>query len=183
MPSEPTEQDHRNATLRASIAARFRKEFEDALALSEIALGPGWEPISTHSLVELQEADAARQENRRMTPAVVVYTATKDGMKRHFMVRDGHSVEVASVEEGFGPMLTEADLDRTIEVKGQRVALHRYGLYWSGFEKDYRPQSAEQLAMARSRREARSVEKEADGSLFADLIRQEGYEPRQGKPR
>lgn len=183
MPSEPTEQDHRNATRRASIAARFRKEFDDTFALSEIALGPGWEPIATHSLVEHQEADAARRENRRMTPAAVVYTAAKDGLKRHFMVRDGRSVEVASVEEGFGQMLTEPDPDRTIEVKGQRVALHRYGLYWSGFEKDYRPQTAEQLATARSKREARSVEKEADGSLFADLIRQEGYVPRQGKPR
>jgi hypothetical protein len=47
MPSEPSEQDRRNAALRASIAARFRKEFEDALALLEIALGTGWEPIST----------------------------------------------------------------------------------------------------------------------------------------
>jgi hypothetical protein len=80
-------------------------------------------------------------------------------------------------------MLTEPDTDRTIVVKGQRVHPQKYGLYRGGFEKNYRPQTADQLATARARREAKAVKREIDGSLFGDLIQEEGYVPKRGKSR
>jgi hypothetical protein len=63
--------------------------------------------------------------------------------------------------------------------------VHRYSLYWDGYETDYRPRSAEQLAADRARREQKAVEKEAAGSLFAEQILAEGYvkPKRKGKPR
>ncbi|MBY0459087.1 MAG: hypothetical protein K2V38_17260 [Gemmataceae bacterium] len=64
-------------------------------------------------------------------------------------------------------------------------------LYWSGYEADYRPRTAEQLAGAREKRAAKAEEAERQvweeslkDNLFADLIRAEGFEPRRkGKPR
>lgn len=55
---------------------------------------------------------------------------------------------------------------------------HRVSLCWGWFEADYRPQIAEQLAVASEKRQVRAVEKEAEGSLLADLIREEGYVPK-----
>jgi hypothetical protein len=82
------------------------------------------------------------------------------------------------VDAGFGDMLTEPHPSMTIEVLGKTVAPHRYSLHWSGFEPDYVPKTAEQLAAARKKREDKAVEKEAaESPLFADLIRAEGYVP------
>lgn len=105
----------------------------------------------------------------------VITAKNKAGVTRHFIVEDGKAREVPGYRETFGPMLTEPDLSRTIEVKGELVHPHRYELHWSGFEPEYRPQSAEALAAAREKREQKAIEKEAAGSLFADQIRAEGY--------
>lgn len=115
-----------------------------------------------------------------MQPATTVYSARKDGIKRHFTVSDGVSSEVASVEEGFGAMLHENHPTRTFEHKGACIPCGRYSLFWAGYEL-YKPQSAEALAAAREKREAKAVEKEAEGNLFADLVRAEGYVPKRGR--
>jgi hypothetical protein len=86
----------------------------------------------------------------------------------------GECREVSGWEEGFGPMLTEPDTERTIVVRGETVHPHRYQLHWAGFEPDIRPRSAEALAAARAKREAKALEQEAEGNLFADAVRAEG---------
>jgi hypothetical protein len=182
--TDPTPQDIANARRRAEIAARFQAEYALAEALAVSAFGAGWKPVCYHSLVDHDEADAPRRESRRLRPAAVVYTAEKDGERRHFVVVDGQAKEVAGYQQGFGGMLTEPHPTRTFTVKGQTHHVHRYGLYWAGYEPDYRPRSAEQLAAARRRREQKAVEKEAEERpLFADVIRPEGFDPRGPKGR
>ncbi|MFO0796358.1 MAG: hypothetical protein U0804_02710 [Gemmataceae bacterium] len=61
--------------------------------------------------------------------------------------------------------------------------IHRFSLCWRWFEPNYRPQSSDQLAAARERREQKAVENEADGSLFTEQIREEGYVPKKRKDR
>ncbi|MBY0459085.1 MAG: hypothetical protein K2V38_17250 [Gemmataceae bacterium] len=127
--TEPTQQDIDNAALRAGIAARFRREFEEAKALAESVFGPGWEPTGRHDLVTHAEASAARHEGRRMTPSASVITAQNgSGERRHFRVTEGGPVEVESYPQGFGAMLTEPDTERTIEVRGESVHPHKYEL-------------------------------------------------------
>ena len=92
-------------------------------------------------------------------------------------------VECGGYEEGFGAMLTEPDPARWVEVNGKRHAVHRYSLYWAGYDADYQPRTAAQLAAARARREQRAIDHEAEGSLFADLIREEGYVPKKTRGR
>ncbi len=117
---------------------------------------------------------------------MTVFTAkNQDGDARHFVVEDSDVREVAGYREAFGSMLTEPDPDRLIEVKSLMVHPHRYQLHWSGFEPDYRPRSAEQLAAAREKPNAaqrQAVEEEAKRSLFPEWVREEGYVPdRKGK--
>jgi hypothetical protein len=128
--------------------------------------------------VDKDEEEQARAAGRPMGPAAVVYTATRDGRKRHFTVVGGTPEEVAGVEEGFGAMLGEKHPTKGFRHNGRWLRHGRYSLYWSGFEPDYRPRTADQLAAARARREQKAVEREAEGSLFADLIREEGYVPK-----
>jgi len=126
--------------------------------------------------------DRCRRSGEKPEPAASVFTAEKGGERRHFMLIDGQPKEVASWEEGFGAMLTAPDPDRTVEVKAQQVHLHRFGLYWSGYDPEYAPKTAEQLAAARVKREEKAVEKEAlRNPLFADVIRAEGFVRRKGK--
>lgn len=172
---EPTQQDIANAQLRQAIADRQRAEYALAESYAVSLFGAGWEPSGRHMLVSHAEAHAARTENRPMKPAATVYTASKGNDRRHFVVENGHAREVASYAEGFGPMLLEEDPATAFTWKGETRHLHRYGLYWAGYESGYTPRTAEQLAAARERREQKAVEKEAEGSLFADLIRAEGY--------
>jgi len=56
---------------------------------------------------------------------------TKDS-RIHFTVVDGEVVRHESMEAGFGDLLLEPDLERTIEVRGQQVHSHRYSLCWAG---------------------------------------------------
>lgn len=118
-----------------------------------------------------------------MRPAATVYTAEKDGVKRHFRIKDRRPVECAGYQDGLGTLLTEPDPKRGFEVNGTWHPVHRYSLYWAGYEAGYRPRTAAQLAAARARREEKAVEREAEGSLFADLIREEGYAPKRMRGR
>lgn len=190
--TEPTEQDINNATLRAGIADRFRREYEEVRAYAVGLFGDGWEPTGRHSLVKHAEAERARLRGGRPQAVKMVITARNPaGDTRHFVMEDGAPREVEGYREAFGEMLTEPDPDRVIEVKGQTVHPHRYQLHWSGFEPDYRPRSAEQLAAAREKRKAKeddahrqAVEEAAEGSLFPEWVREEGYVPdRKGKGR
>ena len=177
--SQPTPQDVENARLRSEVADRFRREYLDALALAERAFGPGWEPTGRHYLVTHDEEERSRRDGDRTQPAAEVFTAEKDGVRRHFTLRDGEPIECDGYQEGFGAMLLEPDPVRGFEQGGVFVHVHKHGLHWAGYEPDYRPQTAEQLAAARARRQAKAVEREAqDSPLFADLIRAEGYVPR-----
>jgi hypothetical protein len=181
--AEPTGQDVRNAELRQAVADQFRAEYLPARELAELAFEPGWEPTGRHFLVTHDEENPARATGERMRPAAELLTAEKDGVRRHFALRDGTPVECAGYEEGFGEKLLEPDPTRGFERDGVFHPVHQHSLYWAGYEPDYRPQSAEQLAAARERRQQRAVEKEAqDCPLFADLIRAEGSMPR-GKRR
>lgn len=182
MAADPTEQDVRNAELRQVVADRFRAEYLAARDLAERAFGSGWEPTGRHFLVTHDEEDRARAAGERVRPAAEVFTAEKDGVQRHFTLRHGVPVECGGYQEGFGDLLFEPDPVRGFERDGVVHRLHKHSLYWAGYEPDYRPQSAEQLAVARERRQQKAVEKEVlDSPLFADLIRAEGYVPR--RPR
>lgn len=181
---QPTAQDVANAALREEVAARFRERFEEARRLVESVLGAGWVPTGRHYLVDHDEEERARSAGGPGTPAATVITAEKDGVRRHVLVIGDRLRECASYQDGFGAMLTEPDPTRGFTHDGRWHAVHRYSLYWAGYETGYRPKTAEQLAAAREAREQRAVEKEAEGSLFADLIREEGYVPkRKGRTR
>jgi hypothetical protein len=173
----PTGLDVENARRRRAIADRFREEFEHARTLAERVLGAGWEPTGRHALIDKADEDRCRRTGERPVPAAVVLTARNAAGDERHVRADGEPRECPSMEAGFGDMLAEPHPTLTIDVFGKAVAPHRYSLYWSGFEPDYRPQSAEQLAAARERREQKAVETEAEGNLFAELIRAEGYVP------
>ena len=183
--TDPTPQDIANAETRRTIADRQAAEYGHVLRLALGAFGPGWLPSGRHFLLDHDEEDRCRRTGERPVAAATVFTVRNDqGDKRHFTVEDGRVVEHASYEAGFGPMLLEPHPTRTIEVRGQMVHPHRYSLCWAPFEL-YEPQTAEQLAAARVKREERAVEREAEKSpLFADQIRDEGYRlVRKGRPR
>jgi hypothetical protein len=186
----PTYQDIENARRRRAIADRFRSEYERAEQVAVSLFGPGWKPVGRHDLIDHAEADRCRRTGERPTPEASVFTADKDGTHRHFMLVGGQPREVAGYEDGFGAMLTEPDTGRTIDVRGQSVHPHRYGLYWSGYEPDYRPKTAEQLASARDRREQKAADKErqeiealAAGTLFPEWILEQAAasKPKRGR--
>lgn len=175
----PTPHEIKTAKLRAEVAARQRAQYDEALALAEAAFGVGWVPVGRHLLVDHDEEERARKCGEPMRAATTVYTAAREGVKRHFVVEEGKPREVAGYEEGFGEMLTEPDPVRGFEKDGVFHHVHRYALHWAGYENNYQPKSAEALAAARLKREARAVEKEAkENPLFASEIRREGYVPR-----
>jgi hypothetical protein len=177
--AQPTEQDHANAARRQAIADKFRSEFEDARTLVCSVLGPGWRPLGRHYLVSHDEEERVRASGGKMDPAATVYSAEEWGSRRHVLVIGDERREVEGYEHGFGPMLTEPDPVRTFEHNGERVAVHKYSLYWAGFDTSYRPRTAKQLATARVRREEKAVEREAEANPpFADFIREEHRKPR-----
>ncbi|WP_143393238.1 hypothetical protein [Fimbriiglobus ruber] len=144
----------------------------------ESVLGPGFVPVGRHYLVDHDEEERARKSGGRMASAATVITAEKDGVRRHVAVIGDETRECASYEEGFGVMLTEPDPTRGFTHKGQWCRVNRYSLYWAGYEPGYTPRTAEQLATAREKREAKAVEREAEGNLFADAVREEGFIPK-----
>jgi hypothetical protein len=124
--TEPTHQDRENAHRRQEIADRFREQFEQALALAEQVLGPGWEPTGYHYLVEKDVEDEARRTSTKPVPSATVITAAKDGKKRHFRVET--MTECDAPEAGFGEMLMEPHPTKGFEHRGQWCRIHRYSL-------------------------------------------------------
>lgn len=186
--ADPNEQEIASARLRQEVAARFRAQFEEARTLVESVLGDGWVPTGRHYLVTHDEEERARNTGGPGTPAATVITAEKGGARRHVLVIGDERRECASHEDGFGAMLTEPDPNRTFQHKGETLHVHRFSLYWAGYETEYAPRTAEQLAEARTKREDKKeakwqaqVEKEARNSLFPEITREIAEEQRKQK--
>ncbi|WP_157369951.1 hypothetical protein [Zavarzinella formosa] len=172
MSRTPTTQDSQNAAAGKAISDRQNAEFEATRTLVESVLGYGWTPVGRHYLVSHDDEDIARKQGGAMKASAVVYTATKDGEKKHVVVIDEVAKECESYESGFGAMLTEPDPTRGFMHKGQSCRVHKFSLYWAGFEAGYVPRTAEQLAAARVSREERKVEVAAqDNPLFSEWVR------------
>lgn len=188
--TQPSQLDIENAARRQEIADKFRREFEDALALAEKLFGSGWEPTGRHYLVDKDDEERCRRTGEKPIPAATVISVKNAaGQKRHFRA-DGELRECESVEAGFGDMLMEPHPTKRFTWAGKEIAPHRYSLCWGWFEPDYRPKSADQLAAARAKREDKAerkwqeaVEKEASGSLFPDWVREQAEEQRKGRRR
>jgi hypothetical protein len=176
--TEPTAQDYENAAVREAIAAKFEAEYRQVVAWADRIMGPGWEPVGRHYLVDKDEEQRARREGGPLKAAATVYTVSNGVRKRHFMIRDDKPVECAGYEEAFGPMLLEPHPTQRIEVRGEMVAPHRYSLCWAPIEM-YRPRRAEELAAMRERRQEKVVEREAqENPLFSNAIRSGEWRPR-----
>ena len=155
----PTEQDLRNARVRAELAQRQAAAYARVAAWALGGFGPGWFPSHRHELVEKSAEEHARRTGERAAPSAVVYTVKNaEGDRRHFVVEDGRVREVADYREGFGSKLLEPDT-RTIEVRGQQVHPHKYSLCWADYPL-YEPKSAEELAALRVSRERGKVARE-----------------------
>lgn len=148
-------------------------------------------PTGRHYLVTHDEEESARSVGGPGTPAATVITAEKEGTKRYVLVLGDQLRECASYQDGFGAMLTEPDSVRGFHDKeGQFHRVHKYSLYWGGYETEYTPRTAEQLADAREKREEKAeakwqaeVEKTANASLFPDFVREHMEENRKKKGR
>ncbi len=187
--TDPTEQEKRSAELRSTIAARFREQFEEARALVESVLGAGFIPTGRHYLVDHDEEARARSTGGPGTPAATVITAEKDGLRRHVAIIGDQIRECANYEDGFGAMLTEPDPVRGFnDKKGVFHRVHKHSLYWAGYETEYAPRTAEQLADVREKREEKAeakwqneVEEQAKNSLFPEWIKEQAQEQREQK--
>lgn len=69
---------------------------------------------------------------------------------RHFTVIDGVAKECGQYDEAFAELLVE---------KHPTKLIYKHQVHWSGYEPDYRPKTAEQLAAAREGRERKADEK------------------------
>jgi hypothetical protein len=167
--TQPTAHDRESAAVRPAVAARFQAEYDQAKSWARELFGPGWLPSCRHFLLDKDDEDRARKDSSKPRPAATVFTAEACWGKRHFVVRDGRPVEVADYREGFGPMLLELDPVRKFtDQAGRFHNFHRYSLCWSSFPL-YEPQTAEQLAEAREKRQAKRLAAErAALPLFAD---------------
>src|SRR5262249_52028477 len=118
--------------------------------------------------------------------AYKVYRGDHKSTEHSVFVRrmpDGTVRHAGSYEPLFGDLLTETHPTRTLDVFGTTVPAPRYSLCWRALEL-YTPQSAEQRAAAREKRQQKELAAEAKGNLFAEQVRAEGYVPkRKGKPR
>ncbi len=182
--AHPTPQDIANAATRQQIAARQAHEYGEALALALTALGPGdWQPWMKLSLI-----DADHRRTGDTTPVAVVYKVATGEQRLSensvFLRRmpDGTVQQASSYEALFGDLLKEKHPMRTVEIRGEQVPVARYELCWAALEL-YQPRTAEQLAEARVKREAKAIEKMAqENPLFAEQIRSGEYRVEK-KPR
>lgn len=157
---------------------------EDLLQATLRVIIAGSRNITDASVVSRAiEQSACRREGGRPVAAATVITAEKDGQKRHFLVTENGLVEYESYQAAFGPMLTEPDPERPIAWKGRTGFLHRYALHWAGYEPGYEPRTPKALSAARQKREEKAVAREAEGSLFSEIVKAEGYVPPRRKGR
>jgi hypothetical protein len=182
--TEPSSQDLANAATRQAIAERQNAEFREAQLLALGTLGPSYRPWMKLVLID---ADHRRTGNRQPVATVFKVYRGEEKLTEHsrFIRRmpDGTVKHADNYEELFGELLTEKHPTLTVEVRGEQVPVDRYELCWSALEL-YHPRSAESLATAREKREARAVEKEAeDNPLFAAQIRSGVLKPEKNPRR
>jgi hypothetical protein len=178
MTGSPNRQEIENARIRRQIADRQAKEYAEAQALADAALGPGYTPWMKLSLID---SDHRRTGNAE--PVAVAYKVHR-GAKRlneHSVyirrMPDGQIKHADSYEPLFGDLLQEPHPTLTIAIPGRTIPCPRYELCWSALEL-YQPQSAEQLAAQRVKREDRAVEQLAEANpLFAEQIRAGELQP------
>lgn len=178
--TEPTPDEIARAARRQDIADRFRQQFEEARTLVCTVLGPGWRPVGKHALVEKEEEERVRKEGGSARAFAAVYTAERNGRRRHVLVIGDEKREVDGWEHGFGDMLTEPHPTQGFTHQGQWVRTHRFSLHWSGFEDSYKPRTAVQLARDRVKREDKAAAKEAaENPLYSEMILEEHRKSRE----
>lgn len=158
--------DEENAARRRAIAQRQFAIYQEVYLWALGRFGPGWIPTGRWMLVDKEEEERVRKArgpdnpHETATPAAVVYSVDHERLGRKFFLRrKGKSVEVPGYHEGFGEMLDEPHPTITLKnFKGVTFRPHRYSLCWAGFEPDYRPATAEQLAKRRGTRERKKAE-------------------------
>jgi hypothetical protein len=158
----PTAQDRQNAAIRAAIAERQQREYDDAKGLAYKALGPGWTPWMKLSLIDSEH----HRTGNTMPVATVfkVYRGEEWLSEQSAYIRqmsDGQVLTADSYEPLFGELLHEPHPTRQFEIKGQMVAAARWTLVWSSIER-YEPRSAEDLARLRTSRERGKAERKAE---------------------
>ena len=57
-----TDQDIENAAIRDALAVRLEAEYRQATAWADRIMGPGWEPVGRHYLVDKYEEQRARRK-------------------------------------------------------------------------------------------------------------------------
>jgi hypothetical protein len=173
---QPTDQDRRNAASRQAVAERQLAAWKECLRLADAALGPGWVPW-----MRITAVDSDHRRTGDETPIAVAYKvrAGKGDDRAVRYLRQGPDGIICSdrYEDVFGSLVTELHPTKTVEVRGQKVPVPRWQLYWSGLDL-YEPRSADALAAARITRErnkaAREQERyEREYPLFAEIERQE----------
>lgn len=159
--TQPTAYDHEIAKTRRAIADTQRAAYTEVLMWGMGAFGPGFLPSGRHFLVSKEAEERHRRTGEKTEAAATVYTVRhQDGRKRHFTVDEqGKVTECENYEAGFGSMLLEPDPMRTIEVRGQKVAPHRFSLCWAPFPL-YEPKTADELAVLRESRIRKKAERE-----------------------
>ena len=149
----PTDQDRRNAELRANVASKQNDQYQEAALLALATLGPGWKPWMKLTLID---ADHRQSGNREAAATVFkVYRGDEKISDNAMFIRkmpDGRLMKNQRYEPLFGDMLFEAHPYKTMEVRGQIVPVGRYELCWSAVD-IYRPKSADQLGALRESRE------------------------------
>jgi hypothetical protein len=164
-PPLPTDQERRNSAVRAVIAARQQAEWQACVALAEQALGPGWQPWMKLSLIPTDHRQTGDD-----TPVAVAYKVRRgrgdNRDVRYVRAGDGQVLCAERYEDVFGALLAEPHPTRTVAVKGQRVPVSKYELYWSPLER-YVPRSAEELALLRQGRQRKRQER-ADAAWARD---------------
>ena len=154
-PPQPTDQDWENARIRQEIAQRQAEAYGEAQRLALAVLGPGWTPWMKLTLI-----DSDHRRNGDTQPVATIYKVYRgeDRLTENsvFLRRmpNGQVVKADSYEPLLCDLLHEKHPTRTVEVRGQSMAVAKYELCWSALEL-YHPKTAEELARARASREQR----------------------------
>ncbi len=160
-PLQPTEQDRQNAAIRRVIADRQAAEYDEAQALADAALGPGYTPWMRLSLI-----DSDHHRTRNTTPVATAFKVCRGEQRLSensvYLRRmpDGQVRRADSYEPLFGELLHEPHPTRRLEIRGELVPAPRWTLVWSALER-YQPRTAEELAALRESRERKKAEREA----------------------
>ena len=140
--SQPTDRDTENVRIRQEIAARQAEEYDEAERLALAVLGPGWTPWMKLCLI-----DSDHRHNGDRVPAATVYKVYRgqDRLTENsvFLRRmpDGQVVQAESYVPLLGDLLPTKHPTRTVEIRGQQMAVDKYELCWSALEQ-YHPKSA-----------------------------------------